>query len=562
MHWTHRPLIATAVLVLMLPVTAAGWHAAGSSEPDTPYDHPGVMWQEAPTTPGRVYFNAYSMARTAATATSWSLLGVNPNSPLVESRVEPPGMEYHEAILGVWLDCDGDGYIGKAEGALREYSAMLLEDPTICPPVLGDPMVWDGASHNYNGWVTELIPIARNMHANDTRRYVDTKAAVWGDFHRPDEVGSIRSCALAPQPRGTYQSSGGALDYIDCRAPVLESFNVVVGVAGDPLGLRFADEDRGNSGALGRIATFGTEDEAHSPVRVWDCSADPAFRAGDTLNETAPGHDAALTPGQRTTLYAVHDTIVYAPASSPIGNTQDPTVPALVNHTFEGADGDCDTSNDRGEDFYGNWATFYVGEEDFNGVDPRDKRQANWNFNHTNTSRGRPATCVAENQAMPRTCSPTGSLAAGGAGADDGNHGVNLVNPSGVRWVSPSIWATKTGPALVRTTAGSPALAGAYWLTFYAYVGEETISRGLQLPGGGGKYADWHCGLATSGTPRGWNCDASLWYLNPDGSKMPDDGFLARPGQPYNLRDVDCYDGGTNLGLGVGAAFYGSDPCP
>ena len=570
MNWKNRPLIATVAFALLLVPAAAAWsNTNGGHEPNTEYDDASVMYQDAPSTPGkRVYFNAYTVTSSPVNVG----VNLNPNSPYLESRNEAPVLEYHEALLGVWTDCNGDGYVGMAEGALREYdSALLLGDDTLCPAASGDPAAnWSG-DHNYNGLVTEYVPILRTANANDTRRFVVNETRVWGDWHRPDEVPFLRSCALAPQPRGTYQSTGGFINYFDCRAAVLETFNGAVDPLGDPLGLRFEDADDARTGSLGQIQTFGTEDESRSPVRVWDCSADPAFRSGDTLNETQPGTWEELRPfaGNGTT-NNVHNIEVYALASDPVGDTQDPTIPALVNHTFEGADGDCDFENDAGHDFYGNWATFYVGEEDFLGVNPKNKTQSNWNFGpvggENTQNRGRPFACVNRNEGLgiERTCSPTLVGPEGSAGRNDGDYGINDPGAGGGRWASSSIWASKPGPQMVRANAesGMPEPAGAYWLTFYAYIGPNATAQGLETPGTGGTYGSFHCGLNTGGIHNGWNCDRDAWYINPDGSAMPEGGVtLSRPGMPWTLRDVDCYDGGNNQGIPTGLPAYGSDPC-
>ena len=555
----HPPILVAALL--LVPAVSANWSSAGSYEPSTNYDTASYMFQDAPQTPGkRVYFNAF-----ATTSTPAGGVRVNPNVAALQSRIEPPGAEFMAATLGVWTDCNKDGYVGMAEGALREYDAALLNDATVCPPSTGPRDAWDG-NHNYNGVVTELIPIMRAENENDLRRYVDPTAAVWGDFHRPDEKPFTPTCALAPQPRGTYQSSGGVINYVDCRAAVLETMNDGFDLVGDPLGLRFGDEDDARSGTIGQFETFGSEDSSRSAVNVWDCSAD-AFRSGDVINDTAPGIYDGLPEEAQEFRDVGHDILIYSPSTQPIGNTEDPTIPGTVNHSVEGlpvslegvgdgtSDSDCDTSDDRGEDFYGNRYTFYVGEEDFSGVDPKNKRQANWNLAPVGVNRRPGDICVEDVE----TCAPnTGTLVDSGPAGHAGDGGVNPVIVAGPRWESSSIQVSKPGPSLVRGADIAPA----YWLTFYAKVGNN-LTDVLTLPPSGGVYGAPHCGLNTSGIFNGWNCDPNAWYINPDGSPMPDaQSLLARVGDRYDLRDVDCYDGSTNLGVAVGAPFYGSAPCP
>ena len=552
-HWKSRSAIAAAALLLTVPVGVAQWSAYGSYEPSSSYDTSSFMFQTAPQTPGkRVYFNAYTMTY-EGTATGYT---VNPNVAALRTRNEAPASEFHEAVLGVWTDCNLDGYIGLGEGAVREYHAALLPANSPCTPVTGTPNGYPAATkpHNYNGYVTELIPIVRDASVRDVRRYANESVMVWGDFNRPDDLPK-GSCTLAPQTRGTFQSTGGVLNFVDCRVDVLGAFNTAVGAVGDPAGLAFTDASDARSGPLGQVGTFGSEDTQYSPANAWDCSGGSEsflFRSGDVINDTPlAGVEEGQEEDVRDTIWSIHNVGVYPVSTNPVGNTQNPTVPALVNSTSEGASGDCDTSNDRGDDFYGARCVLYcVGEADFNGVDANNKREADWNFGPTGASRG----------GAPVSVAPGG---AGNGGMDESNYGLSLGGPAGARWTSDSVWLSKPGPSLVKADLGGGVdLADAYYLSFYAYIPPVLTDLGLQLPGGTGKYGSAQCGLSTSGINRGWNCDANEWYVNPDGTRIDDeDGTLARVGKTYNLRDVDCYDGSNDLGLGLGAAFYGADPC-
>src|SRR5439155_20516801 len=71
------------------------------------------------------------------------------------------------AVLGVWKDCNEDGYIGYGDQGLLEYRSELLAlSSSVCPPrstpidpTTGRvPYDWF-PSHNDGSWVRELLPI-------------------------------------------------------------------------------------------------------------------------------------------------------------------------------------------------------------------------------------------------------------------------------------------------------------------------------------------------------------------------------------------------------------------
>jgi hypothetical protein len=110
-----------------------------------------------------------------------------------------------------------------------------------------------------------------------------------------------------------------------------------------------------------------------------------------------------------------------------------------------------------------------------------------------------------------------------------------------------------------------------YYTTVYGYVSPAAVSAySLSLPKGAttGTYGSHACASIGPGAPvqNGWDCDPTHWYLDPagtdieprstslgegaDGNGVP---YGARPGHPYNMRDIDCYDeslqGARELGL-------------
>ena len=106
-------ITAVAFAIAMLaPSVAASWRGYGSLEPDTRLDAlGGFMYTGTPTGANQVYFNAINTIDFAPA----------PNSALLGSRLAPLTASGFTAVLGVWRDCNGDGYMGMADGALREY---------------------------------------------------------------------------------------------------------------------------------------------------------------------------------------------------------------------------------------------------------------------------------------------------------------------------------------------------------------------------------------------------------------------------------------------------------
>ena len=573
-HKITKIAIASVAMMMLSQTGAATWGNHGSHEPDNANDNAAFMWTDPPAAgETKVYFNAWSgMAYGAFGGGS-----ISPNLGTLRTTNEAPTLEYHMAILGVWQDCNGDGYIGIAETAQQEYPAALLLDTTVCPPVTGDRNVWTPGAYNYNGWVTEYIPVGGIdgtplNDANDSRSYRDPEAMIWGDNGLPDDPATAGgSCATAPQPRGTWQSTGGFLNWIECSPALLERWNEawngrrlagqnvpgITTLTGLDPGLDFENDDDAR-GTWADHQTFGSEDTAHSPATVWDCDAEPFLHTGTFVNSTLGPNAATFWTAARLVLARPDNTTVYQPDPSATG-AADPTAPAFVNSTQEGLNAlngaeNCDTSDDDGHDFYGNNYVFYFGETDFNSVSTANKRSASWNLQFANGARD--ATIVN----LPANQGPSpGSPAFGGRA---GFMVYQSPVTSGSVWSSPSILA-KTGPRLLRTDLNEATAEIAYPtnFTFYAFVGAATTARGFALPGGSGEYASAQCGDNTDGIHSGWNCDPATWYKNPDGSPVPEPRPFARPGQKYQLRDTDCYDGRNSLGVPLGLTAYGASAC-
>lgn len=510
-----RPIVTTLAFALLLAAPAAAeWSAYGSFEPDTPYDDGEVMWSApAPAGELRVYFHGFTVSPSATPA---GKPGVNPNVALLHTQIEPVASERHTAQLGIWVDCNEDGYVGLAETAAREYSAQLLLGSR-CPSATGPTTSWTAGAHNYNGWVSELVPIINVGSSLDTRYYRDDDARVWADFHRPDERPFQRTCRLTTFERGTMETVGGMLNFVDCYQDLLGPWNAAVRTIGDPAGLSFSDEDDARSGSVGRLWLFGPEGSEHAAVATVDCST-PATLAVGSVRVRPPSPrlgEAASDPTQTT-------------------------IAGQFNQTMEEWTDDCDASNDNGHDLYENFET------DINGVNPNNKTAPNWHLAPEIVARG---------------AAPFLVVGAGSSGTPQ-DAGLSI---GGTRWVAESGYLNKMGPSTLRMDleSGSAGIGPAYWLTYYARVGASTAARGHLLPGAGGVYGSSFCAGQEEGIHDGWNCDPDEWWRNPDGSFHPEKARRPHVGWPYQLRDVDCQDGRVGeSGVGVEPAFYGDGACP
>lgn len=519
MELRTKVALSLALTLMFASTATAQWYMHGGYEPDTPYDTRDWIWQDAPgSATDRVYFGVISGYNAAVI--SFGKPTINPNVGLLRTHVETPTLEVQHGFLGVWVDCNGDGYMGLAESALREYSSALLGNSARCPPHTGPTTSWLPGQYNYNGWVSEYIPIVDAAINFDARTYVDPAARVWGDFDEPDKRPIERNCPTTSFPRGGLSTSGGILNYFDCRMDIYGPANLAFGAIGDPAALSFADEDDGNSGRLGQFWVYGPHDSQNAGVKTVDCSEAP--------------------------IVSVQTVEIRTPRPQ-VGDLSRMSVGGQLNQTNEEWVDDCNPTNDDGHEFT-EFGIFGVEDAEFSSVNPNNKTKANWNFRVAGAQRG----------GTPFLVGPL----SGKAGApQDAGTGIG-----GTHWLSDSLW-TKFGPRTVRydLDSGQVGLARAYWLSFYATVGTATKDS-FRLPSGSsGTYGAFACEGHTSGIRQGWNCDVNLWYRNLDGTYPQNAPLanLAKPGWKYQMRDVDCYDGRIGAaGVGVGAAYYGEEPCP
>lgn len=564
MHASVRILV---VLALMLaPAAAASWKSAGQQEPDTPYDVArGRMFTTTDSASDgvrRVYFNAYP---------AFYVTSFDPNVAALGTRLHVMPTVHYQALLGVWKDCNLDGYVGMAEGALREYRATLLPETTPCPARAPGPGV-----HNDGQWVAEMLMIGGPdpcEYVNDAQ-YKETECAdarqgpgvdrtfspnphvlyangtlVWGDAGEPGYVlpTGASPCPITPLPRGTTSGTGHLLAYLDCEARVATGTSIVrafddASRALDPddaLGLRFDDAsspERSGSRLNQHfpVNLYGSPTTGKSGLIERDAEEGPAFRAWDcSTSSPDPSLDDA-------------DASWWDGAS----------------FTFDGIAGDCDPRTKTQLD------DAYPAVERGSAPPPGAKTRATVYFIFNDGARGTSADPVdiALGESTP---------------ADLGvGYGRRLNDPTRRDNNGGPQWDAHTNvvvdPPLV-TREGTP--AGRQHMTFYAKLAGATItSWGLTLPTSteatyGAEPTNCGDGIGTGRSARGgFACDPAAWYRTPEGADaMPSTAegpvkgqrLAPRVGERYHLLDVDCLDGRVAEGVYASLARASPDgPCP
>lgn len=432
-----RAIPATLLLLALLASDAsATWKAFGTAEPDSTYDSSDFMWYEPPA-PGerKVYFNAFQ---------TLGYVLVNPNVGALGTRILAEPHQGDRAMLGVWQDCNGDGYVGMAETALQDYRAELLpaDGQARCPPRLGEP------THNDGVWVTELIPIGPDYDGKgrtwNPRVYYDDFAQVWGDRGRPvprvpDDAAPVyvSDCAQAATP----QAPMPALDPTNPSVPEAPSLDEL----------------------------------SRSPRAPDACSPENTQRRAQLL---------------------------------------------LMN-------------DERRLEGY--------------------KTEADFPMHFERGARGREGRAML-GRAAPQDFGVT-ALGSGDPRAA-GTTGMGL-------WVAPGGALTLSTNSVVDEELTPQ---DAEFLTFYARLGQAGRLAGTLPTASVGVYGSAFCPAFGQGAGRhhGWDCDGNHWY---GGADEPTTDVVplsrARPGDTYQLRDVDCYDGSLSrdLPLGVGIRWLSDVPC-
>ncbi len=603
----NRTTLTAAALVaasLLVPSGLATWGSYGSSEPDNSYDaHDGYMWTDAPgAETGHVYFNVY-------TAYALGQGNVAPNSASLGGRTGVIGPGTWQALLGVWADCNQDGYVGLADGALLEYRAEASAaagfpvDTNLCPPVPDTPEN-AGAIHNNGGWITELIPIAPATDAaggpvtsdmgnvTNYRLILDPAVKMWGDLrYEPKRLAAepptSDSCHQVSTLFGKGQTShtGGMIQHVEC----LESLFLPTphdvyeaGVANDPSGVVATLPDPHSlyaDGGPADVGTFGTDQSCKTGPNGEAGGAEPcqygsnSVVSGEQDCSSAPLVDLGAADPVYQVLFngALQGSGPRAPGS--VQTNPQGSVAATANETIEeSALDDCNSGDDSGRDVYG------IAEVDGpDSVKVTGKQSADMDFRFDGTLDSPQARGACSSQTAIQTANFLVGGLVGNLNEVDGDPAVvpavacgapsSLGVPADATLYSNDMWwagayYSDNHPPLPvdRNTlqASSDAFPADYY-TFYASVG----ASGLRTPGGVGQYGAERCvnGVGrNAGVQYGWDCDPANWNLDPTtGAKQDDAARDGTVGDSYNLRDVECYDMTVVAG---NAAFEGTSLNP
>ena len=541
--------------LLASPAAAAAWGAKGDLEPNTRRDvADGYMFLTPPVSAsdaGKVYFNGWFSNGYVTNPNQ------NPNVAQLGTGVAPVPFKAW-ALLGVWRDCNKDGYVGLADPGLIEYPAAVPGiDANLCPVTpLPTPIPAYGwvPTHNDGSWVREFLPLGweewrtmwNNSDSLNSRITVkeqddnpfdlnDTDARVWVDLHLPEApFAGGSNCYIVPQPRGTTQSTGGLVEAADCfngfRATDALTLAGNAGADNTPLGqISFKDKPRDQSNSssqLNRPNPWGQEHDAEY-VDTWDCDKDQVpilvthptsgatvFRANVSQPKVPSGVNANGSPaGQVNATEGGFDQCERSPTGDNDANIYSAVEGDVVNSAKKVKPDDVLYYNEVNRRFYAR-----------EGV--------------TDTTVQRPSPSMPDD-----------------LGTRPGSIGVT----TGADGIWQGLTTILVAPINRNTLQPNPVRH----TVFYASVGAEATSRyGLKFPGVTGTYGSENCALPAA--QQLFECNAALWWPGGTeprseqlGAESPekltecaDDGtpnggcktWGARVGKTYQLRDVDCYD--------------------
>ena len=508
---TRFILLALAAALAVPPAATAGWAGKGGFEPSTGFDDDGYMFLNPDNVNDggrRVYFSGFAGAATLVAVTS-----VNPNfgNPALETSVIMPVEFNAQALLGVWKDCNNDGYIGFGDNALFEYRSVLLTLPgapgeTICPKQpLPNPMPFHQGVmiHNDGDWVREFIPIGpesiKTSLAGDSNPYniPDNGARVWADWGVPGSPpGYI--CYLLTHPTGSFDTVGNMIGLADCFARQRIDSTLTSATSATPTTAGAYATAKATKNPWG-------QPEDGSAAYVGDCSS---MLVQPTKVPNTQHSVAVPRPNPR------------AGSGASVGGTLNET-----SNTFS----DCDRTN-------GSPASVdsvpYSTTDEINNQYGR-KTVNEWVLKFTEDVRPGPTSTVT-NQLGRGTNKDLGTRP-----LPEGFWRANAVNVAGH---NPVLNIDSIQPQPVQ------------YITYYAFVsGTTTSALALRFPGTTGTYGTEACGSGIGpGQPdrNFWACDPNAWWptdLQSDpiaqGIVDGESAFVGvRIGQAYQLRDVDCYD--------------------
>lgn len=592
-------LVLATALSLLATTASATWSSQGGIEPDYPDDVTArLMFPDPDADPSpahnQVYFNVVREPE-------WS--GVNPNVAATGSHFAPPGFNSPAGWLGTWKDCNGDGYIGMAESAIVEYRSELING--------GTPMCPAGTLHNKDGWVYEFIWIidgAREREVDHIARYWnDSTVKMWGDSGRPPATRPLANsggggvCFVNP-PVGFFSSTGSMIDYADClldraiaetitqldEGELCEDADLDESTPETCLpalntGLGFEDTENpqcsesalnqkigiwepapecpdrypGYTGLLERYPEDDPSGNQRRAFHVWDCEGTQRQDVRDPRNESSilatayvpggvsPGVDGGGSVYEGANSTTACDPSRAAPYANPEAEVEQADAKVNPQYVFQYR-GPVQTSNLRKGAFCG---VTVSGQP----VTPPPSTPVTDERGCTQTALLNSDTPQGLGVRIPHTQGRTGPL-----------YYSNIATAQTVPF--PTV-VTRGTPSKDEPTNFSVAGANPYFYTYYASIAET----GLVLPGGEGTYGIEWCGSDTDGVFGGFDCNADHWFeLEYGGTAEPTSAgrrIGARPGDAYNLRDIDCMDGsvagqfapGVGLGLTLLSEF---GPCP
>jgi hypothetical protein len=467
---------------------------------------------------------------------------MNPNSGVAGSSFTTT-LQFAAALFGVWKDCNRDGYVGLADQGLMEYRTTLLDatfGESICPsqqtppgPQGLPPLNWF-PSHNDGTWVREYLAFSFNtpsLEVQDTNPWdvnLLGPTALWYDDGLPGPTSGGPTCWIYPQPVGTFRSTGGALAFADCfnGYQVTHAFDQAADGNNATKPLSFSDVPDGQQGksrSLLNVANpWGSENGA-SDAEVWDCSkpqpVHEAITQTDDVNVSAPKVPPSVATGgtvggTMNDFGSGFDQCVRnnQPANTWIGGVPTGVVLAIVlaGQLHEGSDlADLPYATEGTVDATAKMATSNMGPG--SGGIYMDQRPFV------------PVSGVTGKSTPP-------------------DMGVRPVDDDGI-WQG---GAVRAGNGFLNEYSLPPSFVPVQYETYYAYVDPTTVTTyGLSLPAGTktASYGAEACGSAIGGIVNGWDCNSADWTSG------------TRVGDPYNLRDVDCYDNSVQAARQAGVSW-------
>ena len=596
-------------MLLVAPVASATWYVHGTAEPDTAQDAAGGQMYMVPDTTfnGRqAYFNIWADIGNS---------GVNPNVGPTGSAIFTTPTIHFNGMLGVWKDCNQDGFVGMADGALWEYRQELLLDRSVCGDtehIVGD-WVWE--FH----WIGPFDGLADDRYEDADEYYGyfgpqnyinDTEARVWGDWGLPGEFPG-RSCTVAP-PRGTTGSTGGIIAWSDCFTG-RKGQQAINGVDPDgTLGLRMQGEPQRSDSLLNQqlphlwydpyhpeSTGLYEQDSGDAAFSTWDCSDTSSTQVKDDTpiydetgelpeDVTVEGFKVADVKDEEGRILTLNEINVNSTAPAPQVHNPTGSYYDGLNQTWDGAADHCGDQGTVGVN--GNFP-YTNAESQAGGVDadfrPRNEHNTPFRFwgaqaSSFNWDALGGCTGTFDGQPFPPFCEdyPTNDVFTHDMPDDFGVQAGR--DALGIGWAATKTWSTD--PQLVDRDSLQP--DGPIYATFYATIGAASIASGVNVPGGTKLYGSEWC--TTGGDTNGFDCDPDNWWdpiNHPGTSAMPrETGFHistqcttgleqplpncrelgVKPGQPYQLRDIDCWDGRIASGVPAYAslvAISGRDAC-